>query len=645
MSIRAFVTATPRPLHSRWLRCAALCLLPAFGIAHAGNPAPAEGQRLYTSGHLESPQYGRRDQPALIVGEVSAHDQAYLVLLRLDESGAATTKRDGGDADQRLQQVQDELLGLGAVVHTTLADDTQALIVSMDRRAVLWTAWHPAVDAIEALNDAQLQSMVEAPQFGGRERAASNLAQKGWTDTRILVNGGIVGWQVSGYRQPSISSAGNLLGHAAEVLRRLNYNISWNATTQTLHAHRNTSRSFAGAIEIRLTHNSRNMVLREADSHGYIGTRTVQLPENARVDNGVMLAPIRAVMQHAGIAIFDWDQDTRSLQTYYYEELDVGIYFLGVQQNAVRNEQPGAQKFIPGQPNPFFNSSRPTIIYAHGWNKDSVLNRNREGLLFVQDNQWQNVQNFWLTRGWNVGIFQWLQLADDDWGLKPVDTEKKIYDANSANIGMRWKRSNGVFSSTDRPTLNVTQLYRQSYLQVAGALAAGVEIRLIGNSLGGNLTLNMVRELVINGSRTPSRVTLHDPYWDSDLRGLNFPGAFVNTRAVAVDAAQRVSNRGIALEYFRSSVAGQQGYVRGVAQIGSYVNFVPGYTSNQAIKHTQATRQYLWGWDFGGTIASPRTAHSTVRARMNTNNYWDHVGGTATATPGDDSFLTRSGKP
>jgi hypothetical protein len=30
---------------------------------------------------------------------------------------------------------------------------------------------------------------------------------------------------------------------------------------------------------------------------------------------------------------------------------------------------------------------------------------------------------------------------------------------------------------------------------------------------------------------------------------------------------------------------------------------------------------------------------------MNTLNYWDHVGGTATATPGDDSFLTVGNKP
>jgi hypothetical protein len=96
------------------------------------------------------------------------------------------------------------------------------------------------------------------------------------------------------------------------------------------------------------------------------------------------------------------------------------------------------------------------------------------------------VQNYWLARGWNVGIFQWTRLADDDFALQPVDTEKKIYDANSRNVGMRWKMNADEFSVRGNPTNNLTQIYRSAYLQVANALASGLEIRLIGNSLGGN---------------------------------------------------------------------------------------------------------------------------------------------------------------
>lgn len=608
-------------------------------------PVPAVAWAVYD----ESPLLGRRAQPALLIGERVAHETEYLVLLRSDLERAGPPRAVAGLAgrEQRvsavLAEVVEEAIGFGARVHHLEEGPSSAFVASMDLRALDWVLHHPAVDVIEALDARQFAALVDRPVLGGLEQTeAEDPGRSVWTSNRILINGSILGWGLSGYRQPFISPAGNLMGHAAEILRRLDYTVSWNAATQTLTAVRDGSRNLAGAREIRLRHNSRDLQLIPAGGGPLL---TVPLPENARVDNGVMLAPVRVLLITAGVAIIDWDEDTRSLQAYYYEELDVGIYFLGVQQNAVRNEQPGTQRFIPGQPNPFFNPARPTILYAHGWQRDNVVNRRREGLLLTEDRQWQNVQNYWLTRGWNVGIFQWVQLADDDWGAEPRDTEGKIYNANRPGVGMRWKRSDGAFSTRGNPTLNVTQLYRQHYLQVANALNPGVEIRLIGNSLGANLSLNMVRELIINGSRLPTRVTLHDPYWNPNFNPGSLPAGFGNTRALAADAARRASNAGLALEYFRTSLAGRHGYAIDVARIASFVQFRPEFTNNHAIKHTQPVRIYFWAFDFAGTIASPRTPHATVRQRMNTENFWDHTAGTRTATPGDDGFVTRSPKP
>jgi len=241
-----------------------------------------------------------------------------------------------------------------------------------------------------------------------------------------------------------------------------------------------------------------------------------------------------------------------------------------------------------------------------------------------------------------------VQLADDDFGAQPVDSEKKIYDANSRGVGMRWKNSSGQFNGTGYPTINVSQIYRQAYLQVASAMAAGREIRLIGNSLGGNLTVAMVRELAINQQRLPLRITLQDPYWDFGLDatdGVTLPGGLASNRDVGRDGAARIFNAGLAFEYFRSSVAGQAGYVRDIARIASYTNLKPEYTSNPIAKHTQPTRVYLWSFDFAGTIASPRTGFDVVRSRMNIENHWDQRNGTTTATPADDAFVTISPKP
>lgn len=594
--------------------------------------------------------HGRRAAPAPLIGtRESVAIGRYRVHVAVDRRAASRpvqTREALGAVPDTLAQVIEEAIGVGAAIQPirtgtrdAAPDHFEALL---DTRALNWLRAHPQVAAVElvAAGDAALTES----EVGGREPLSAEGENRGWTETRILQNGAIIGWGVTGYQQPFVSTAGNLIGDAAEILRAHEYAVTFNGTTLT--ATRGGNNGY-GVPRITLTNGSRNLVLATSDGQ----TNTLTLPEAATVRNGKLMAPARLLLERgARSAIIDWDADTRSLQTYYYERLDTGIYFLGIQQNAIRTDQPGAQKYIPGQPNPFFNPARPTIIYAHGWNKGSVSGRNREGLLFTQDSQWQNVQNYWISRGWNVGIFQWTQLADDDWGAQPVDTEKKIYDANSRGVGMRWRNSTGthITAAGRVPTINVTQIYRAAYLQVASALNSGLEIRLIGNSLGGNLSLAMTRELLINGSRRPARLTLHDPYWDGDLSasdGVTIPNGLVWNRGVARDAAQRVFNSGMAMEYFRSSAAGALGYDGRVALLSSYVNFVPGYTGDQAIKHTQATRQYLWAVDFAGTVASPNTPATTVRARMNTRDFWDHVGGTATATPGDDSFLTRNNKP
>ena len=596
---------------------------------------------------------GRRAEASPLKGVQTAGTEpaVYLVVVR-ERAGKLrpvdTLAARGIQATPALAQVIEEAIGMGAAiqeVQNAQSGRTGASFTAvLDLRALNWLRAHPAVEFIEGLDSAK---MVPAQlNLGGREAVVGSRQSgaKGWTDTRILVNGSIIGWGIAGYQQPYISSRGNLMGDAAEVLRAYEYSVGLSAMGGTLTATRSSTNG-VGPFRVVLNFGSSTMTLSTSSGQ----STTVALPEIVDQRGGKLMAPVRLLLDRGtGAAIIDWDADTRSLQSYYYERLDTGIYFLGVQQNSVRTDQPGTQKYIPGQPNAFFDPSKPTIIYAHGWNKGSVTARNREGLLFTQDNQWQNVQNYWLTRGWNVGIFQWTQLADDDWGPMPVDTEKKIYDANSRNVGMRWKSTTGAFSPRGNPTNNLTQIYRAAYLQVASAQSTSAEIRLIGNSLGGNLSIAMGRELAINGSRLPRRITLQDPYWDGELNGadgMTVPGGLASNRVVGQDGAARLSNAGVAIEYVRSSLAGQQGYNRPVAQIASYVNFVPGYTSDIGAKHTQPTRQYLWAYDFAGTVASARTPHDTVRSRMATNNFWDHVGGTNTATPGDDTYVTRTGKP
>jgi hypothetical protein len=538
--------------------------------------------------------------------------------------------------DPRLNEVLSEAIGLGAAIHSVNAGAQPSFYANLDIRARDWLANHPAV----AFLDGNAKAVGgQSTAMGGREFTGNSKAA---TNTRILINGAILGYGQTSYQQPAISVSGNMFADAASVMGAFEYSINSNGAN--FEAARGTFSAGPALVSMQ----SGSNLMKLATTSGQV---TVTMPEQAFTQNGRLMVPVRILLERGVLApVIDWDQDTKSLQVYNYQKLDYGIYFLGVQQNSIRTDQPGAQKYIPGEPNPFFDPSKPTIIYAHGWNKGSVTGRTREGLLFNIGNDWQNVQNYWITQGWNVGIFQWTQLADDDFALQPVDTEKKIYDVNSRGVGMRWKNQSGGFATRGNPTVNVTQMYRGAYLQVANALASTTELRLIGNSLGGNLTVAMSRELIINGSRLPSRITLQDPYWDTSLDvndGVTLPGGLASNRAVGINGAQRIFNAGIPMEYFRSSIAGAQGYVRDIAFLSSYTNLRPDYTGDIGAKHTQPTRVYLWSYNFAGTVATPRTPAATVRARMNTNNYWDQASGVSsqTANPSDDAYSTTSPKP
>ena len=472
-------------------------------------------------------------------------------------------------------------------------------------------------------------------------------------NTRVLINGSIIGYGVSGYQQSYISTSGNFMTPVAELLRRFEYTVSF--SNGVLTAIGSTANTF-GARQITISVGS-SLIVQTINSSGNAANYTI--PEAAVISDGAVFAPARVIALLAGASIADFDADTKTLQTYYYEVNDFGIYFYGTQQNSA-TDAVGCQKYIPGEPNPFFNPANKTLIYAHGFNPGNIAGNTREGFLFNEAGSGNiNVQNYWTTDGWNVGIFQWIQLADDG-GLPPTDVERKIYDANSNIVGMRWKRSNNNYGLRGNPTLNVTQLYRQEYQKVTAVVSNSTELRLIGNSLGANLTMAMLREVAINGGRLPRRVSLMDPYWGLGPQltspALSLPSNFLTpdtglltTRDVARDAAQRLSNNGVNIEYIRSSIAGQQGYNRDVALIAVYEDQLPYYYSftDVAGKHTQPTRVYMWskGTSFNGSSGlHPNRDNSSF---MNTTSSFQQVdnSGARTPGPGDDTYSFVIGKP
>lgn len=509
----------------------------------------------------------------------------------------------------------------------------------------------------EILKDQTLEQTATRIVQGELEPVAPINSEKGVSQTlnttsRVLVNGGILGFGVTNY-QPTYHVGSNLMVTAGELLKRLRYNTTWNATTQTLTANRTTN---AGASTI---------VLRTNSATATINGVNVTMPAVTALRNGVLMAPARFLADNGGSAITEWDIDSQSLQVYFYEELDYGIYFYGSQANS-STDAVGCQKYVPGQPNSFFDPSKPTIIYTHGWQREAVfLLKRREGFLLNEAGTYENTQNIWRSQGWNVAIFHWVQLADDDWGVMPRDTEKKIYDANSSGIGMRWKRTNGSWGTIGgNPTMNVTQLYAQEYNKLMAALSPTAELRLMGNSLGGNLTMSLLRQLHLNNNRIPARATLMDPYWDPNLSTseISLPSGFSNTKAVATWSGMTMKNRGVALEYFYTSLlAGGTGGNGDLSKYTAFVQFWVDYSLNPITKHTAPVQQYMWSRAFaaprefkdgglfsglqatGNVAASANTSNARIRQMMVEDKYWKHINGRATPTPADDTYELKDG--
>lgn len=525
------------------------------------------------------------------------------------------------------------------------------------------TPSNPVVKQALTQSDILHAKLIEEATKGGLEKIENqNFSDPGtkrpvatnFLNTRVLINGSIIGYGVSGYQQSYISGTGNFMTPIAELLRRFEYTVSY--SNNVLTAIRKPENTF-GAQRIEIIVGRKNVDYLTAEGQG----RTLFLPEEALNSDGAVFAPARVIALLAGASIAEFDADTTTLQTYYYEVNDFGVYFYGIQQNSA-TDAVGCQKYIPGEPNPFFVPTRKTLIYAHGYQPGSVSGLKREGFLFNEaESGNQNVQNYWKlnaeSENWNVGIFHWIQLADDS-GLPPIAEEKKIYDANSSGIGMRWRKSDNKFSTRGNSSLNILQLYRQEYQKITAVVSNATELRLIGNSLGGNLTMAMLREVAINGARVPNRVTLMDPYWNPGLAkssSFNLPTNFVtpnsspDTRYVGKDAAVRLNNLDVAIEYFLSSAAGSDGYNRGVAYIAQYTNLLPLYTNDISAKHTQPTRVYMWskGLGFPSVGPHPNRSNLFVRQNMNRDDYFsqNNQPSAFTAGPGDDTYILAFGKP
>jgi hypothetical protein len=225
--------------------------------------------------------------------------------------------------------------------------------------------------------------------------------------------------------------------------------------------------------------------------------------------------------------------------------LDYGLYWVGEGEQKV--------KAIPGVPNPFYDPTRPTLLYVHGWQPESW--GRREPLIWRHGAFVADLIAPWRAGGWNVGLFYWNQWSDEPLVL---DAEAKMWTAVGPQR-MRYRLSDGSFG-LDGGDRSVGALLYEEYTAVLSSppTYSGDEIRFLGHSMGNQLVVQLAGQVVTavdNGQLSPNlipqRLILADPYWSHGERDF-LEGQSTGERVEQIILDELIP-RGVLVEWYRSS--------------------------------------------------------------------------------------------
>ena len=328
-----------------------------------------------------------------------------------------------------------------------------------------------------------------------------------------------------------------------------------------------------------------------------------------------------------------------------FEQLDYGLYWFGYVD---------ADKAVPGQLNRFYAPNKPTVIYIHGWQNGATVDARRETLdRRGSGGPAEDLSQYWLDRGWNVGLLYWNQFADEG---EVKDAEAKIYTASGPR-DMRWRKLDGSYASG--PNKNVTTLLYEAIRDNMGDFSHST-FRLTGHSLGNQLALSVGKALddaadagQINANLRPDRIGLLDGFfsnWGKSYLGGRWTGE------VGRDYADQLIASGVVIEAYRSSPTSGTPFVgdanNGLLRKTAFSELRPWNFAFWQLreKHLAAVTWYFWSMAFdapqirrgGGDAPSATTSNNRIQFLMNQNYAVRQDRGAYTGSPADDRFRTRS---
>jgi len=325
-----------------------------------------------------------------------------------------------------------------------------------------------------------------------------------------------------------------------------------------------------------------------------------------------------------------------------FNNLDYGLYWFGYGDTW--------QKAVPGQSNAYFGTSKPTVIYIHGWQNGATARKDRE--TFNREGAGGpslDLATAWLNAGYNVGVLYWNQFADEG---EVTDAEAKIW-SSSGPRAMRWRNAAGVYSTG--PTQSASDLLFKSYKDNMASYT-GSNIRILGHSLGNQMAIVLSKKIsdavtagTLNSKLLPKRVALLDPFYSNNAKswlGNQWTGA------VCRSYVSELKGKGVIFEAYRSSAVTSTIFVgdenTGLMNMTAFSELKPWYFNATQIteKHNAAVWHYLWSFSFNPPVvtgtsnqaASAKTADSRIATLMNGAQKLVHDQGAYTKEPSDDNF-------
>jgi hypothetical protein len=331
-------------------------------------------------------------------------------------------------------------------------------------------------------------------------------------------------------------------------------------------------------------------------------------------------------------------------------QLSYGLYWFGAAQTA--------KKFVSGEVNPYFDSTKPTLIFAHGWQPNLSYSCPPDFQYDVtcdqRDAGSDDTIQAWISAGWNVGIFYWNQFSDEP---SVPDAEAKIW-TNNGPQQMRWRKWTSQWVSTYQAaptgTKSAGELFFEAYVAALTAQDyTGGNIRIAGHSLGNQMVVRLaklVSDAVDAGTvpqkLLPNRVVLLDPYWSTGAK--DYLGG-KGTGQVVREYVHALIPKGVLFEWYWASNLGGDGNDE-LKRMMLYAEMNPGFVSDQMSKHQAAVNIYFWSYAFAGpdpctgddchnmTKVLAKMSDAQLAAAMQSNYTWTQDAGIGTASPQDDTF-------